>query len=110
MGECRLSVKNPKNGIKYNVNFVVSDNDLMSILGLKASIYINLIKVQDSNFEMVNNVCEEYAGVFDENKQGLIKGDVNLKLEYGSKPVIMANRKCPVSLHQPLKDELDRLI
>ena len=110
LGECRLSVKNPKNGRKYNVNFVVSDNDLMPILGLKASIHMNLIKVQDSNFEMVNNVCEEYADVFDENRLGLIKGDVNLKLEYGSKPVIMANRKCPVSLRQPLKDELDRLI
>ena len=110
LGECRLSVKNPKNGRKYNVNFVVSDNDLMPILGLKASVHMNLIKVQDSNFEMVNNVCEEYAGVFDENILGLIKGDVNLKLEYGSKPIIMANRKCPVSLCQPLKDELDRLI
>ena len=33
LGECRLSVKNPKNGRKYNVNFVVSDNDLMPIIG-----------------------------------------------------------------------------
>jgi hypothetical protein len=37
IGECRVSLKNPKNNKKYNVNFIVCHDEFTQIIGLSAS-------------------------------------------------------------------------
>lgn len=108
LGESRVSMKNPKNGKRYGVNFIVCHNDFTPILGLRASTQMNLIEIQEANFERVNAISEEYNEIFNE-EIGQFKGEVSLKTKEEIRPIIMPDRKTPIALRQPLKTELDRL-
>ena len=108
LGECRVTLRNPKNNKKYNVNFVVCHNHFDPILGLRASEHMQLINVNNENFETVNNVNSDFDEVFND-ELGTFSGEHSLKIKDDAQPIIMANRKVPVALREPLKKELDRL-
>jgi hypothetical protein len=54
VGKCRLHVLNVKNNKKYSVEFIVVEDDLMPLLGAKASLQMNLITVKADNFKCIN--------------------------------------------------------
>lgn len=110
IGECRVTIVNPKNGRKYNVNFIICHDEFTPILGLSASEQLKLLELKDQNFERVYAIDHaKYSDVFDGNL-GEFNGIHSLKLKEGSQPCIMPDRKVPISLRPQLKDELDRLV
>jgi len=109
LGECRLHVRNPKSNKLYNVRFIVCHNNFDPILGLRASEQMKLINVNNDNFERVNVIDNNFDSVFD-NKIGTIGNEHKLKVRSDAQPIIMANRKVPISQREPLKKELDRLV
>lgn len=108
LGEQRVIIKNPKTRKKFNVNFIICHNDFVPILGLNASEQMSLIKVESNNFQRVNNVKSDRSEVFN-GSIGTFKGEHTLKIKENAKPIVMPNRKVPVSMREPLKEELDRL-
>jgi len=54
-GMCRLTVRNPKNGKKYSVPFVVCENDKQTMIGYKME-QMELINIKDVN-------CDDIASV-----------------------------------------------
>lgn len=108
LGESRVIVRNPSNNKKFNVNFIICHDDFTPILGLRASEQMKLIRVNHENFEKVNGISSEFNPVFD-REIGTLRGKHSLKIKEGARPVIMPNRKVPVSLKEPFKNELDRL-
>ena len=89
VGQCRLSVRNPKNNKKYSVEFTVVEQ--------------NLISVHDCNFDRVVSVStiDKYADIFDE-KLGTLPGEVHIRTDDQVHPV-------PIYMRQRLKAELDRM-
>ena len=63
-------LKNPKNGRKFRVKFVVVNDDLTPKLGKATSENMGLITIDYDNFESVSKVAEntdllsEYSDVF----------------------------------------------
>ena len=110
-GVCRQNVKNPKNGKKYSVNFVVYEEDFTPLLGCRASQQMGLVDIKNENFERVQTLTEEslFKSVFDD-KIGSLPGLHELKVNPEIKSVVMPNRRIPISVRSKLKDELDRLV
>ena len=109
LGTCRLKVKNPKNGMKYNVPFIVFEGDRLPILSNRTSLQMKLIKFQLGNFDIAAVTSDLFTDVFD-NKLGRLPGIQKLRLKEGAQPMIMANRRVPISVRPKLKQELDRLV
>ena len=111
LGTCRRTVVNPKNNKKYSVEFVVFEDNLTPLLGLKASTHMNLIDICDSNFERVHNTNIEnnFEDVLKGNL-GKFAGKQHLNVDESIQPVIMPDRRVPISLRPKLKAELDRLV
>ena len=53
LGTCRVSVHNPKNKKKYNVEFVVEEGDYRPLIGSRTSQQMNLVTVQQENILQV---------------------------------------------------------
>ena len=109
LGECRVILQNPRNSKKFNVNFIVCHDEFMPILGLKACEVMNLIAVKENNFERVHAINMK-SNVFNDEKIGEIGSKLSLKLKENAQPIMMRDRKIPISLKEPLKKELQRLI
>lgn len=105
LGVCRRSIKNPKNGKKYSVEFVVFEGDYAPLLGFKASKQMGLITVNENEFECVDAVKIDNS----DDKLGTLPGIQTLSLDPQVKPTIMPDRRVPVALKSKLKTELDRL-
>lgn len=87
------------------VDFILIEQDLPSILGLKSCLDLGLIKriyhLQEENLE------SEYAGVF----QGLgeVKGvQHKVQIDPNATTVVHPPRRVPVALREPFKEELQR--
>ena len=109
LGECRVTVKNPKNRKKFNVKFVIRHNNFANVLSLRACEKMQLLKIKPENFEKVLSIENDYSNVFDTSRFGELEGECELKLKSDAKPVIMNNKKIPISVRNLLKQELDRL-
>ena len=107
-GTCRRTVRNPRNGRLYSVEFLVYDGNLTPLLGLRASQQMKLINVQTENFVEVHHLSAEdkYKDVMD-GKLGRLEGEHHLKVNVETKPVVMPTRRVPISVRPKLKDELD---
>ena len=75
LGKCRVSMRNPKNSKKYNVEFVVVKGNYTPLIGSGASQQMNLVTVHQENIQQVttdtqsltlNQVIEEFGDVFQE--------------------------------------------
>ena len=92
---------------KFTVlDFILIEQDLPSILGLKSCLDLGLIKriyhLQEENLE------SEYADVFE--GLGEIKGvQHKIQIDLNATPVVHPPRRVPVALREPLKEELQRM-
>ena len=114
LGVCRRNIVNPRNNRKYNVEFVVVDDEFTPLLGLKASEHMKLVSIREDNFERVlvtqsSDILDTYSDVMTD-KLGKFSGEQHLNVDENVQPVVMPNRRVPLSLRSKLKDELDRLV
>lgn len=108
-GKCRRRIVNPKTGKKYNVKFIVCDDECQPLLSMSTSQKMGLIKIQEHEFHRVARVStEEFSDVFD-NKLGTLPGTQELRVSPDAKPVVMASRRVSVNMRPKLKEELKRL-
>ena len=116
LGKCRVSMRNPKNSKKYNVEFVVVKGNYTPLIGSRASQQMNLVTVHQENIQQVttdtqnltlNQVIEEFGDVF--KGQGCMEGKLHLEIDETVTPVINPPRRVPFALKDKLKSELDRL-
>ncbi|RUS68488.1 hypothetical protein EGW08_023750 [Elysia chlorotica] len=106
VGKTREILKNAKTGKKCNV---VCEKDVQPILGLRAAEQMNLLYLQNENFEEVCSLSSlESLSVFNDDL-GNLPGVQHLTTDPEVKPVIMPNRRVPVAVKDRLKQELDRL-
>ena len=117
MGKARIPMKNAKTNRKYSVTCVVVDNPTVQpILGLRAAKQMDLITVNTENISAVNqiqalsleDIVSRYPSLFD-GKLGLLKENVQLRIDPTVQPVKNALRRVPHALMDNLKKELDRL-
>ncbi|RUS68937.1 hypothetical protein EGW08_023300 [Elysia chlorotica] len=109
VGKTRKIIKNAKTGKKFNVEFVVCEQDVQPILGLRAAKQMNLLYLQNENFEEVCSFSSlESLSVFNDELRNF-PGVQHLTIDPKVKPVIMPNRRVPVAVKDRLKQELDRL-
>ncbi|XP_062577795.1 uncharacterized protein K02A2.6-like [Saccostrea cucullata] len=123
LGKVRLSVRNPRNQKKYNLEFeIVEGKQLHAILGIKAIQAMDFITVNHKEFLSKQEVREEVvAEIVDIQKemetkfksvfegQGKLDGKLTLEVDQNVKPVKMPARKVPIAIKNKLKQELDRL-
>ena len=109
-GVCCKRVKNPRTNKKYSVEFVVFDNDSVPLLSLETCERMNLITVNEDEFDHVALVREDFTDVFDVKKLGELPGTQHLTVDDKVRPVVMPDRRIPVAMKPKLKAELDRLV
>ena len=110
----KQTVLNPKNGKEYTLDFIVFRENFALFLGLKASEQMNLINVCSQNFDFISqltssSVEDSYADIFDDSL-GTLPGVQYLEVDPSVKPVVMANRRVPISVRPELKTEPERLV
>lgn len=107
VGKCKMMLKD---GHKtHELEFVIVKGKKASLLGLRASTLLGLVKrVHRVNNEgIVHNIEDEYADVF--KGIGKLEAVHKIQLEENYKPVIHSPRKVPLALRDKLKAELQRL-
>ena len=109
IGVSRESVRNPKTGKKYSVEFVITDGDLQPLIGLNASTQMKLVTVQVDNMQRVHkmSIQDEFKDVLSDSV-GRLPGTHSLKVDDTVTPVIMPARRVPVALRPKLETELGR--
>ena len=103
IGKCRIIMRNPTNGKKYNVLFEIVKEDLMPLLCRKAAERMQLITINYDKFAQIHGVVQdsaklytEYKPVFDDSSVGQLPGNVTLKIDNNAKPVQCPPRRtCP---------------
>ena len=100
---CQVSMRNPKNNKKYNVEFVVVKGEHTPLIGSRTSQQMNLVTVQLT----LDQVNDEFRDVF--KGQGCMEGTLHLEIDKTATPVINPTRRVPFALKEKLKSELDRL-
>jgi hypothetical protein len=115
-GEIILRVRNPKNGKKYKVNFVIVEKDCEPVLGLKAVQYMQLMTINVENIAAVTTeqkpsskteVMAQYNDVFE--GEGKLEKQLHLETDPNISPVKMPCRKWPIAIQEKVKQELKRL-
>ena len=115
-GTCRVSMPNPKNNKKCNVEFVVEKGEHTPLIGSRTSQQMNLVTVQHENIQQVSTIAEsltldqvndEFGHVF--QGHGCIEGKIHLEIDKTVTPVINPPQRVPFALKEKLKSELDRL-
>lgn len=119
-GTCRVLLKNPKTHKKYDIEFVVVDQDCVPLIGSQTAQLMKLIKVKYENIAVVQSspsqsqrvntkseVLEAYSDVF--RGLGKMPGTVHLQTDSSVEPVIMPPRRVPIVVKEKLKQELERL-
>ncbi|XP_028417983.1 uncharacterized protein K02A2.6-like [Dendronephthya gigantea] len=119
IGQCQLSVMNPKTGKSYKVDFVVIEASCVPLLGSSTVQEMHLIEVKYENIMAVNgktksvpvltkeSLVKEFPEVF--ARTGKFDGKYVLEIDPTAKPVVHPPRRVPVALKKQLKEELSRL-
>ena len=123
-GVTRVTIRNPRNGKKYSIEFVVVKEELTPLLGAKASQHMGLLEIHPENFVQVTGVkqsnwragkpktaevlIEEYQDVF-EGDLGTLPGVQRLEVDPRISPNISPSRRVPLALKPGLKQELEKL-
>ena len=117
LGKCRIIMRNPANGKKYNVLFEVVKDDLTPLLSRRAAEQMKLITVNYDEFMQVHSVDQEspvflarYKPVFEDNVVGQLPGKVHLKIDSDAKPVQCPPRRVPIAVKPDLEKELENLV
>ncbi|XP_062574516.1 uncharacterized protein K02A2.6-like [Saccostrea cucullata] len=122
LGTIRMSVRNPCNRKKYNLEFlIVPGKELHCILGKRAIEGMELITVHTDKFltktqvqndvisqiDIKEEINEKYANVFKD--LGKLDGKLHLEVKDSVRPVQLPPRKIPLALKPKVKEELNRL-
>ena len=118
IGQCQLSLLNPKTSKSYKVEFVVIDALCVPLLGSRTAQEMGLIEVKYENIMAVNDkksdpvltkesLVQEFPEVF--VGTGKFDGKYTLEIDPTAKPIVHPPRRVPVALKKQLKDELSRL-
>ena len=89
---------------------MICEQNFTPIIGLSASEQMKLVELKDKNFERIHKIEENVNQVVFNNELGTFKGEHKLKIKPDALPVIMPDRRVPISLKSKLKNELDRLV
>lgn len=110
IGKSTEYVTNPKNKMEYKVEFVVCKKNVQPILGLQTAQTMKLLRLQHNNFVQVNTINSSVLNhpAFNEGL-GQFPGTQTLQTDPAVKPVIMPDRRVPISVRDQLKRELDKL-
>lgn len=94
---------------KTLMNFYVVSMQALPILGLKACLDLDLIKLVLSvnALKEDKSILEEYADVFD--GIGLFPGECTINLKPDSTPVVYPPRRVPLAVRGRLKEELQNM-
>ena len=111
MGCYTTMVTNPKDEQKYEVEFMVTKENFMPLIGLPTAIKMKLISINEEHIENVSSmltVDDVYSELWN-GKLGNLPGIVHLKTDPTVTPVVMPTKRIPIALREKLKQELDRL-
>ena len=110
LGSYRHSFRNPMNRRRYSIEFLVVKEDFTPILGLRASQALNFITINENEFERVLQIdLDQHKEVFD-SSVGSLPGQHTLSVDSTVQPVVMPDKRIPLSVRPRLKAELDRLV
>ena len=121
LGVTKVQLRNPKNQKKYRVEFVVTEEDYVPLLGSVSAQKMGLITVKHENILNVTEAVDKtdfeglsmreiiatYSDVF--KGLGCMEGKLHLEVDERVMPEIMPSRRVPLSLKDRLKQELTRL-
>ena len=106
LGQCLISLYNPKNGENHKVHFIVVDNSLDNLLGAETLSRLNLITVNKENF--VGNVTST------DNTSKVMKlgdlGTAKLYVDPKVQPKVLPCRRIPESKHDKVCQKLQQMI
>ena len=89
------------------MQFILIDSNSSSIIGLKTSEELNLLKrLSNTNVNSDIDFYTEYANCFADI--GLLKHEYKIQLKSDAEPVIHAPWRVPIALKDKLRHELDR--
>ena len=124
LGMTRVITRNPPNGKRYSIEFVVVRENLPPIIGACAAQHMNIITVHHDSFTSVSppepkgtssalhalstteQVLSKYPEVFN-CPLGTLAGEVHLEVNTEVRPVITPSRRVPAVLRLKFKDEID---
>ena len=105
IGKCIAQVT--KQGKSYPVQFIVTHNNTVPILGLNTCTEMNLIKRIMSVTPQASYITQ-YKHCF--GQIGILPGIHHITLDPDAKPVVQPPRRIPIALQSKLKEELDHMI
>ena len=113
IGKAKIKVRNPKTNKKWNVDYVVvQDNSCTPLLSRKAAESMGLVTVNYNAFDIcaiiTDEVKSEFPLVFDEKLGSLPGGPAHLTLEDNPEPVVRPARTLPESLKESVLSEIKR--
>ena len=115
LGRCQATVVNPRNRRCYKVSFVITGGGQRPLLGLQTSQLLKLVTIEENNMERVlamsgspTSAVDKFADIF-EDKLGTLPGEIHLKVKPDTSPVMMPNRRTPISIRPRLKAKLDEM-
>ena len=121
LGKRRISLRNPKNNRKYNLEFQIVGEENKPVLGASAIQGMELITVNMQNILTVDGfaggetrgltvsqVVTQFKDVFE--GEGMLMGKLHLQVDQCVPPVQLPARKPPVALKQKYQGELERLV
>jgi len=113
MGKCDMRVINPRNKQTSIIEFVVFDDpQCQPLLGFETSQSLGLVSINVNNFDQVHSIAssDQYKSLFD-GALGRLPGEPHhLRVTADAVPSVMANRRVPIAVREPLRAELDRLV
>ena len=109
-GQCTLEVINPRNGMTHRARFIVFDQELQPLLGLRTCQEMELVTIHCENIQKVMSIWPtQFPQVFDEELGTLPGPPHHLVTKPEIRPCIMADRRIPIAVRPKLKQELERL-
>ena len=114
------------NGSKHELNFIIVDQEVTPLLGLKSSQGMGLVKIMMSDADTpVNHVAaipeqgvtentlgdpvlSPFAEVF--HGIGCLPGEYSIQLDKDVQPVVHPPRRVPVPKKEAMKVELDKMV
>ena len=114
IGQCRVTITNPKNNKKYSVEFIVVKEAFTPLLGSQAIQQMGVISVNREKFTIASvadtdPLLSKYASVFS-GEVGKLPGLVHLETDPTCPPKVLPSRRAPVSLKGQFNHKLDNLV
>ena len=120
LGKKRISLRNPKNNKKYNLEFQIVSEENKPVLGSSAIQGMELVIINMQNILTVEGsgrqdqgltitqVVRQFKDVFE--GEGMLMDKLHLHVDQRVPPVQLPARRPPVALKKKYQEELERLV